>query len=349
MSTIERFEHPSAWQADQLRHQRDWEMTLTPEELEELDAAVRHANRAGIWIPECTAKDFPLDRLARRLADIRSRLENGVGLVLLHGMPVTRYSRADIALMYWGMGAHIGPAFAQNMQGDVLGHVRDLGASRSDPKARGYQTRELLPFHNDSTDVVGLLCLQVAKAGGQSRVASALAIHNELVSTRPDLAQALYGTFCQDRRGEQPQGEPPFFETSFFARHEGRVFTKFNRSYVESAQRFPEVPRLTPLQIEAMETLSRLCQDPRFCLEMELAVGDIQFVCNHALVHSRTQYEDHPEPSRKRHLLRLWLRTPGFASRPAAFAQRDRDMLAWQSHPKPPIFDVSEVQAELAH
>ena len=30
---------------------------------------------------------------------------------------------------------------------------------------------------------------------------------------------------------------------------------------------------------------------------------------NHVTQHARTDYEDWPEPERKRHLLRLWLRT----------------------------------------
>lgn len=41
--------------------------------------------------------------------------------------------------------------------------MRDLGASRTDPKARGYQTREKLPLHNDSTDIRPLLPAGAAK------------------------------------------------------------------------------------------------------------------------------------------------------------------------------------------
>jgi hypothetical protein len=124
---------------------------------------------------------------------------------------------------------------------------------------------------------------------------------------------------------------------------------KYNRSYVQSAQRFSDVPRLTPLQLEAMDAVDRLCDDPRFCVGMALEPGDLQFVCNHGVLHSRTAYEDWPEPSRRRHLLRLWLRTPAFADPPPAFADRNRDMLAWQRAPRAPIFDLSELQAELAH
>ena len=40
---------------------------------------------------------------------------------------------------------------------------------------------------------------------------------------------------------------------------------------------------------------------------MEFRTGDIQLLCNHAILHSRTAYEDYEEPEKRRHLLRLWL------------------------------------------
>ena len=40
---------------------------------------------------------------------------------------------------------------------------------------------------------------------------------------------------------------------------------------------------------------------------MTFEPGDIQLVCNHSTLHSRTAYEDYEEPERRRHLLRLWL------------------------------------------
>ena len=38
--------------------------------------------------------------------------------------------------------------------------------------------------------------------------------------------------------------------------------------------------------------------------------GDIQFLNNWIMLHSRLAYDDWPEPGRKRHLLRLWLSDP---------------------------------------
>jgi hypothetical protein len=346
---LEPYLHPSAWRAADMADPQRYTIRFDAGDVDEIDRALAAAKTAGLAIPALGLDGFPLPRLRTKLLDALDRLENGPGVVLLRGLPVERYGKPDSALIFWGLGAHFGPGFAQNAQGDMLGHVRDLGASRSDPKARGYQTRERLPFHNDSTDVVGLMCLNTAKSGGLSRVASSVAIHNELIATRPDLAAVLYGDFRQDRRGEEPPGEPPYFVTPFFVRHGGRLFVKYNRSYVQSAQRFPDVPPLTPLQTEALDAIDRLCSDPRFCLEMALEPGDMQFVCNHVVLHSRTAYEDWPEPARRRHLLRLWLRTPAFADPPPAFADRNRDMLSWQRAPRAPLFDVSDIQAELAH
>ena len=44
-------------------------------------------------------------------------------------------------------------------------------------------------------------------------------------------------------------------------------------------------------------------------------LGDIQFLNNHLIVHSRDDYEDWPEPERRRHLVRMllsdfWITTP---------------------------------------
>jgi hypothetical protein len=47
---------------------------------------------------------------------------------------------------------------------------------------------------------------------------------------------------------------------------------------------------------------------------MDFQVGDIQLINNATILHARTAYEDHVEPERKRHLVRLWLRLRDFSS-----------------------------------
>lgn len=342
--------HPSAWRGPELAARTDWILDLDAHDIAEIEAALASVKARAIRIPALGKEDFVLPTVAAKLARVLDELQDGRGLALIRGLPVERYSKSDAALIYWGMGAHLGPAFAQNAQGDMLGHVRDLGADwKTDMKARGYQTRLHLPFHNDSTDVVGLLCLSKAKSGGQSRVVSSAAIHNEFLSHRPDLWETMGEPWYVDRRDEESAGQKPWYVTPCFNMLDGRLFVRYNRTFIESAQRFPEVPRLTARQHEAMDLMDRLCNDPAFYLDMNFEPGDMQFLCNYVILHSRTDYEDWPEPERKRHLLRLWLRTPGFARLPAAFADRNADMIAWQTNPRPPVFDIAEIVAELSH
>ena len=60
-------------------------------------------------------------------------------------------------------------------------------------------------------------------------------------------------------------------------------------------------------QLEALDLFDALSRDPAIHLDMNLQVGDMQLCNNLTMLHSRTDYEDWPEPERKRHMLRLWL------------------------------------------
>jgi len=337
----------SAWLGQELQASDEWIYRLGDDEVAEIDAALRHLKTSGQQIPHVGRDDFPLKRFARTLRLLRTEIESGLGFMLIRGMPRDRYSAEDMGLIFWGIGAHLGRARAQNAQGDMLGHVRDMGRDmKKDMHARGYQTASLLPFHNDSCDVVGLCCLETARQGGQSVVASSLAVYNELVRTRPDLAQTLCESFCVDRRGEESAGQKPYYVTPIFVWHKGRMFNRYNRLYIESAQRYNDVPRLSKLQVEALDAMDRLCADRRFRLEMNLERGDMQFVNNYVVLHSRTAYHDQADETRKRHLLRLWLSSSAFADYPRVLLDRYDDMDRWLANPRPPSYSfIAMVEA----
>ena len=328
----------------------EWIVTLDPQDNEVLSRAVRDARSLGLGIPRLSRADLDLGPLGAKLQAVRREVLQGRGFVLLRGFDIDRYALEDAALAYWCIGTHLGQGVAQNAQGDVLGHVTNLGVDyRTDPRARGYQTRQSLPYHNDAMDIVGLLCIHPARAGGVSRIVSSTAIHNELLKQRPDLLRLAYADFFFDRRGEAPEGKPPYYPGPLFSRIGEQVFGRYNRAYIESAQRFADVPRLSRAQIELLDEMDRLCNDETMHLSMELARGDMQFISNYTTLHSRTDYDDDPDPRLRRHLLRLWLNTGFFQQLPPSYEDRYEDMVAWQKNPRPPIFDVSAAQAELAH
>jgi len=210
----------------------------------------------------------------------------------------------------------------QNAGGHLLGHVRDLGRSSMDPNARIYQTHERQTHHTDSCDVVGLLCLRTAKSGGLSSLVSSTTIFNEMRRRRPDLLSLLLDPIETDRRGEVPEGGKPYFPIPVFNWHKGLLSAIYQRQYIESARRFPRVPPLSQVQIEALDLFDELANDPKLNLTMELQPGDIQLVHNHTILHDRTAFEDFVEPDRKRHLLRLWVAPPNARPLPEVFAER---------------------------
>jgi len=312
---------PGVWRGPELQHDGSWIHQLDGDAVAEIDAALAHAKRAGMRIP-FGADAFPLPRLKATLDRLLDEVENGRGFVLVRGIPRSRYSAADCELIYWGLGVHFGTPVSQNARGHLLGHVRDEGRNHyADPNARAYQTNHRMDFHTDMlpVDVLGLFCLHGAKSGGESRVVSALAVHNVLNAERPDLLEVLYEPFHCDWRGEEPEGEQPWFSLPMLSESRGRVTARIiSRTYFESAARFGDEYRVKPSQLEALNAVQEIANRPEMMLAMNFQEGDIQLINNHMTLHARTAYEDYDEPDRQRHLLRMWIAVDDARRRPLA-------------------------------
>ena len=298
---------PAVWLGPEMAARSDWLEHFSDAQIRELEASAQNG-------------DFTLPRLAPRLAGIREELLRGRGFALLRGLPVQRWGQALSEVAFVGLGRHLGTALPQNAQGDLLGHVRDLGLKSDDPKVRIYQTAERQTFHTDSCDIVGLLCLTEAQQGGDSALVSSSTLWNEMRARRPDLAALLLQPMATDRRGEVPPGAKPYFEIPVFNWYAGEMSAIYQRQYIDSAQRFADAPRLTPRHIEALNLFDTLANDPALHFLMRLQPGDVQLVHNHTLLHDRTAFVDTPQ--QRRHLLRLWLAPPDARPLPPVFAQR---------------------------
>ena len=313
---------PAAWLGPDMARQPDrWTWRLTAEQIADLDEAVSQLDATGRDIVSFAAIDAPLPHIAERLAELKQDLLFSLGFCLISGVPVERYNLRQAAIAFWCLGAHLGEPVSQNAKGHVLGHVRDLGFDFNKPSARGYQTSDRLSYHCDMGDVVGLLSLRTGKSGGMSSIASSVALFNLMAQQRPDLVRVLMETTYRDRRDEIPEGRKPWYPLPVFMPHEGRLFTHFVQSTIRKAQRFAEVPRITAEQQEAFDLLDALAGSPELRLDMAFRPGDVQFLCNHTVLHSRTAYEDWPEPEKKRHLLRLWLGCPGGPAVPEPYVE----------------------------
>ncbi|MEZ4217054.1 MAG: TauD/TfdA family dioxygenase [Myxococcota bacterium] len=280
---------------------------LAPHEVAELEGAARGVLASGAAPGALTRDAFPLPRLAPRIAGWARELDAGRGFVLLRGLPVERWGDELAGLAFFGMGLHLGTPGAQNPQGDVLGHVTDTGDDARDPFVRRYRTSGDIAFHCDLADVVGLLCLRASPAGGASRIASSVAVHDEILARRPDLLARLYEPFALDSRGEQGDGRAPYLPVAPCRHARGRLRTFYHSDYFRSATRHAGVAPFTADELALLDLFEEIAGSPAFRLDMQLAPGDVQLLSNHTVVHARTAYRDGDAPRERRHLLRLWL------------------------------------------
>ena len=294
------------WRGDELREE-DWTWHLNDADVTELAAAARTGSSA-------------LPRLRPKLDALASQLIGGRGFELIRGLPVAELGADQAAVAFLTLGRHLGSLRSQNADGDLLGHVRNVGLDAADPDVRIYQTNQRQTFHTDSSDVVGLLCLSEAAEGGISMLVSAASIYNEMLDRDEQLAHTLFEPVATDRRGEVPPGEDPFFVIPVLSWFDDALTVIYQRQYIDSAARFHDAPRLSARHRAALDLFDEIANDPAMHLSMRLRPGDMQFVHNHSLLHDRTAFVD--DPHAPRHLLRLWISMPGDRALPPIFASR---------------------------
>jgi hypothetical protein len=318
-----------AWLGHDMAKSKAWIRPFSRQAIAEIDAALRGVQRRGLTWPKFGREDFPLPTYAREIAQVLDELENGRGFVLLRGLPVDRYTDAELKDLYWGLGTHFGWQRYQNAMGELIGEVRDenrrygevkeptmdptLGrSSRSKARSAGP-----LRFHTDRCDVVTLLTIRRARQGGLSKIVSAVSVSNAIRERRPDLHALLCQDYWRSRQGEEAGGEKKVFPMPIFCRHEGKFTTQYSRTFVEAAQKLPEVPRMTAAQNEALDLHAAVCEELAFTMDFE--PGDVQLLNNHVTYHGRTHYEDAEGAEQDRLLLRMWIAPPNSRPLPRSY------------------------------
>ena len=310
----------AAWRGAELDASGDWIRTLSGVQLAEIDAALQGVKQRGLPGLGFARADFPLPKTADLLADISEELENGRGAVRLRGLDPARYSEDDLRQIFWGIGRHLGTAIYQNARGEIMGEVRDetkLASKTYDAteagrvasaRARSRSTGPLR-WHTDRCDVIALLCVRNAQAGGVSKLASIPAIHNEMLRRRPDLLGLLRQDYWRSRPADEDGiSADNVFAMPVFGVADGKITSQYSRTYVEQAQEVARVPRLSTAQNAALDMLADVAEE--VCLLSSFEAGDIQLLNNHVVYHGRTAYADDASTQQERLLFRLWLSMP---------------------------------------
>jgi Taurine catabolism dioxygenase TauD, TfdA family len=314
------FSWPRAWTEQDFSGHSDWIVSLADRTRAELHSAIAHARRRGGEASIVSRDDFPLPSFGPAADELRRRLRDGMGFAVLRGLDLDEFTEEEARIAYAGLGSQLGVIVPQNLRGERLYSVRDEGirpeAQYGRTGVRFSKSNAAFDFHTDSPsrvagitpDLIGLLVLRAAKSGGDSLLVNGYALHNIVRAERPDVLHRLYQPFWVDRRAELPPGEEPVLPVAVFA-FAGKLTVRYLRFYITKGQEWKGEP-LSESDLEALECFEAVMHRPGVALRIPMERGDMQWISNTFLLHSRTAYEDYPDPERKRHYIRLWLADP---------------------------------------
>lgn len=334
----------SAWNGSYMsKHPEIWSDVLTLEEQQSVHQSVLNFMKLNKSMEAMRKEDFVFaPDFLKKFDKWKYQLgPDGRGFQVIRGVPVHWWTMKQAEIFYWAFGKYIGTPGAQDSAGNLLGHVIDIGPSNV--TERPYRQRVDIDYHCDGSDIVGLLCINGAKQGGESRIISSVAVFNRLLRQgHPKVQQhiaRLFGRIMLFTR-------KTFGLAAYFPVHplrldsSGTLRTYWNQEYYLRSYRHASNGSLTvfgeadPFALESVaaydDILSRdlrgeLPPDEELGLSMNLQQGDIQLISNHYILHARTEFTDHsqdeiersrrglglaPEavgPVGKRDLLRLWV------------------------------------------
>lgn len=299
----EKIDSPAAWKGSDLEGDTSWIYHLDDSAIAAIEQALVALQQSGLSFPDFSLADFRLPTLQKDLQKFADNLETGRGFLLLRGLPVERYTDDEINNIYYGIGLNLGRPVRQNPKGDLLGLVMNVG-DKTKKDTRVYETNAYLPYHTDPSDVVGLLCLRKAKQGGLSSLVSAASVYNEIIENHPEYLALFYRPMYYAHLGKSEPGLSPIFSYN-----EGKLSCRYLRQYIELGSDTMGLP-LSRIESEALDLFDSIMHRKDLRIDMMLEPGDLQFANNYAVMHSRTEFEDHADINQHRKMLRLWLKMP---------------------------------------
>ena len=314
-----RFEKPiegkSAWIGAQVGPE-DYRVPLTPACRGEMLRLAEELRAFPLPTVALDPREYELPCCRAMMREVRQTLDAGVRFAVAGPLPLGEIGVEAAVQMYWLLAAMLSRPVAQKLDGALLYDVEDTGREALPGSGvRPDKTNIEIRFHNDNSynatppEYVGLLAVRAAATGGKSRVASFHTAHNRLAARHPELLPRFYEPFWFDRQREFFPGESPVFAAPVFERAD-ELRARFSAHQIRGGYALKGEP-IDNRGAAAVEALLRIFEEEDLAVEFDLAPGEMQFVHNRAVGHSRTAFVDDADPLRRRRLVRLWLRDHG--------------------------------------
>jgi len=295
----------------------DYRVVLSDTARDELLDAAATLRRQPVPLLALRADSLDLPACRAAMEAVRAILTDGLRFAVLDRLPIEQLALEEAKALYWILSSMLARPVAQKLDGTIVYDVHDSGKQALPGSGvRPDKTNIELQFHNDNSynftmpEFVGLLCVRPARDGGMSRVMSFATAHNALRERHREVLPRLYEPFWFDRQREFHPGEPATFSAPLFIRDGERLRARMSLHQIRGgyALRGGTMDNETTAAIEAIKDVFA---DSSLQFQFRLEAGQIQYVANREIGHSRTEFHDHDDAGRRRLLIRLWLRNDG--------------------------------------
>ena len=313
------------WLGPDMTTQSRWQFQVPGAATDTLRRVVEAARAGKLDQDSFDFESIEIPELRAALAPAVRELASGTGMAMLRGYEAGWFDTEGHKIALLILGRHVGLLGPQEHRAKGISEVMDIAPPEGDRYY--FHVGGPLPMHMDPVDVVGLLCLRKAKTGGTSRIVSSMAVHNEILRTRPDLLAVLYRGFRHRRRRHRITDGGPLTEhyCPVYCDIGGEIVCNFLSAPIRMAVE-EGLMSLTPEESEAIDLMEAVPERADLCMEMDLEPGDIQLLNNRITLHGRADYEDSGAPDERRLLLRTWLTMPGWRKFPPNIPHTDVEL-----------------------
>lgn len=304
-----------AWTRKELDHHLDKQFyDLNSKALAEIAAAVEQLRLRKINLQIIEQEDFRVPSFARDVPELRRRLDEDFGLIVIRGLKFDGWSPEEIEMVYWGLGNYVGRVMRQNLRGERLDKVKNMGLENVTDPYRVIETNLHFQPHTDNgmleprpPTYLGLMCVRSADNGGDSLLVSAYTIHNIIQAERPHYLPRLYQPFAieppveQQLPGREPLWRRPVFEW------DGKDLTiHYIRYLMDPGMERAGTP-LTPGEKEILDFIDSILRRDEVLFQYQLKPSEIVLGNNLRNLHGRTAFADQALAGKGRELRRIWL------------------------------------------
>ena len=285
---------------------------LSPKVRDEIIDSLAFVRANGLKLNTITQEDFRLPTLAREMPELRQRLDQGLGFVVIHTDLAETLSEQEFEILGWAICNYFGQIMRQGIDHDLrLFTVADKGEANSDPTRIGASAKRSAK-HSDNGCLeprppcyLGLFCYQSSDQGGESTIISAQSILRTIMNERPDLLSHYFQTY--HFRAPQSHVWPskgPTIQKPILEFKNGELMVHYARIMITPGMEMAGEP-LSPIQVEALDFLDEVLERPDLNFKTLLRPGDLLVMNNLAFLHGREAFS--PGSTGGRNLKRYWM------------------------------------------